>query len=280
MMPVRLLGLLCSLLLHAGLALPFLLWVGTSALEVGAGEDLFLIEQGIAIEGLVKLGEAETMTEAQDMPLAEASRAQPPLEEVKAVEPAEQAVKPEQETVRAEDQVEVVTAKDGPEQELETVEEATTEDLKPEELTAKPAEEQPVIEDEPPPELEQPRPKQMMAAQRIEQFAVQEQQSSGEEKKGGDASLRTAYLGKLRLHLERHKVRPEAKATGTAVVKFTVDASGKILTREITSSSRSKKLDDAAIATIERAAPFPPFPEGISQEPVVVSVPFRFRAQR
>jgi protein TonB len=117
----------------------------------------------------------------------------------------------------------------------------------------------------------------------VEQFAVEEQQSSGEEQKGGDASLRAAYLGKLRLHLERHKVRPEAKATGTAVVKFTVDAAGKIVAREITSSSGSKKLDAAAIATIatiERAAPFPPFPEGISQEPVVVSVPFKFRAGR
>jgi protein TonB len=64
------------------------------------------------------------------------------------------------------------------------------------------------------------------------------------------------------------------------VVKFTVDFSGKILSREITSSSGSKKLDDAAMATIERSAPFPPFPDGISREPVAVSVPFKFRAGR
>ena len=276
---MRLLGLLFSLLLHAGLALPFLLWAGSNALEVGAGEDALLIEQGIAIEGLVKLGEAETMAEAQDMPRAEASRVQPPLKEIKPVDPAEQPVAPEQETVKAEDQVEVIASNEGPEQEFKTVEEATTE-VKPEELTAKPTEEKPVVENKPPPEKEQPLPAQGMAAQRIEQLAVQEQQSSGEEQKGGDASLRTAYLGKLRMHLERHKVHPQAKTTGTAVVKFTVDASGKILTREITSSSGSKKLDDAAIATIERAAPFPPFPDGISQEPVVVSVPFKFRTGR
>jgi periplasmic protein TonB len=277
---VRLLGFLLAALLHAAVALPFLTWSGNNALETGTGDDVLRIEQGIAISGLVKLGEAETMAEAQDMPLAEASRAQPPLEEVKTVEPAEQPVAPEQETVQPEDQVEVITAKDDPEQDIKAVEEATTEDLKPEELTAKPPEEQPVIEDEPPPELEQPRPKQMMATPKIEQFAVEEQQSSSEEKKGGDASLRAAYLGKLRLHLERHKVRPEAKATGVAVVKFIIDPSGKILSREITSSSGSKKLDDAAIATIERSAPFPPFPSGISREPVVVSVPFKFRADR
>jgi protein TonB len=292
MTPVRLFGFLFSLVLHASFVLPFLLWAGTSALEVGADEDLLLIEQGIAIEGLVKLGEAELMTEAQDLPLAEASRAQPPLEEVKApepveqplleeaspVDPVEQPVTPEQETVKAEDQVEVIATEDGPEQELATAEQATTEAPKPEELSAKPPEEKPVAEGDP--ELEQPRPKQVMTAHRVQQFAVEEQQSSGEEQKGGDASLRAAYLGKLRLHLERHKVRPEAKATGTAVVKFTVDAAGKIVAREITSSSGSKKLDAAAIATIERAAPFPPFPEGISQEPVVVSVPFKFRAGR
>jgi periplasmic protein TonB len=261
---VRLLGFLFAALLHAAVALPFLTWSGNNALETGAGDDLLRIEQGIAISGLVKLGEAETMAEAQDMPLAEASRAQPPLEEVETFEPAEQSVAPQ----------------DGPEQDIKAVEEATTEDLEPEELTAKPAEEQPVIEDETPPELEQPRPKQMMAAQKIEQFAVEEQQSSSEEKAGGDATLRAAYLGKLRLHLERHKIRLEAKATGVAVVKFAVDASGKILSREITSSSGSKKLDDAALATIERSAPFPPFPNGISREPVVVSVPFKFRTGR
>jgi protein TonB len=277
---VRLLGFLLAALLHAAVALPFLTWSGNSALETGAGDDLLRIEQGIAISGLVKLGEAETMAEAQAMPLAEASRTQPPLEEVKTAEPAEQPVAPEQETVRPEHQVEVIAAQDGPEQDIKAVEEATTEDLKPEEVTAKPPEEEAVIDEEPPPELEQPRPKQMMAAQKVEQFAVEEQQSSSEEKQGGDATLRAAYLGKLRLHLERHKVRPEAKATGVAVVKFTVDASGKILSREITSTSGSKKLDAAALATIERSAPFPPFPDGISPEPVVVSVPFKFRAGR
>jgi protein TonB len=294
MTPVRFLALAFSLVLHTGLVLPFLFWTGTRALEVGAGEDALLIEQGIAIEGLVKLGDAETMTEAQNMPLAEASQAQPPLEEIKAVEPveqppieeatpvdpAEQPVTPEQETVRAGDQVEVIAARDGPEQELESVEEVTTESLKPEELGEQQPEERPVVEDKPSPKMDQPRPEQVMTTHRVEQLAVQEQQSSSEEQKGGDASLRTAYLGKLRMHIERHKVRPQAKATGTAVVKFTVDASGKILTREITTSSGSKKLDDAAIATIERAVPFPPFPDGISRDPVVVSVPFKFRAGR
>jgi protein TonB len=278
---IRLIGLVFSLLLHAAFALPFLTLAGSTALEVGAGEDLLLIEQGIAIEGLLKLGEAPTTTEAQEMPLTEASQAQPPIEEVRAVEPEEMPAEPQQETALPDDLIEVIAAKEGPQHEIKSVEEAPpAEELVPDELTDRHSK-QPVVEDGPPPPvLEQPRPSQMMAVQQIEQFAVQEQQSSSEKKAGGDATLRAAYLGKLRIHLERHKVRPEAKATGTAVVKFAVDPSGKILSREITTSSGSKKLDDAAIATIERSAPFPRFPDGISREPVVVSVPFKFRAGR
>jgi protein TonB len=280
-MAVRVLGFLLSAALHAALALPFLAFSGIRALEIGAGDDLLRIEQGIAIEGLVKLGEAETTAEAQDMPLVQASQAQPPIEEVKAVKPSEQPTRPEQETVPPADQVQIIGSTTGPEQEIETADELPPpEEPQPEEVAAKQPVQRPVVEDLPPPELKQPRPKQLAAIQQIEQFAVQEQQSSGEERKGGDATLRAAYLGKLRLHLERHKVRPEAKATGVAVVKFIVDPSGKILSREIISSSGSKKLDDAALATIERSAPFPPFPDGISRDPVVVSVPFKFRAGR
>jgi len=280
MLTVRLLGLLFSVLLHVVFAVPFLVSSGSDALYVGAGDDLLRIEQGIAIEGLVKLGEAETTTEAQDMPLAEASMAQPPVEELKAFEPSETPTPREQDTARSKDPLEVVTAKDGQEQDEKVAEVVPPEQPKPEVLMSDKPVERPVINDIPPPELDQPRPKQMMAVQSIEQFAVREQQSSGAEKTGGDATLRTAYLGKLRMHLERHKVQPEAKATGTAVVRFTVDPTGKILSREITSSSGSKKLDDAAIATIERSAPFPAFPDGIAREPVVVQVPFKFRSGR
>jgi protein TonB len=277
---VRLLGFLLSLALHAAFAVPFLTLAGSTALHSGTGDDLFTIEQGIAIEGLVKLGEAEATTEAQEMPLAEASQAQPPMEEVKAFQPSETATHAEQEAVKENDPLEVITAKEVEQRDLAQVEESRPEALKPEELKPDKPVEQPVLEPEPPQELDEPRPKQVMAAQQIEQFAVQEQQSSAEEKEGGQATLKMAYLGKLRMHLERHKVRPQAKATGTAVVKFTIDSSGKILSHEITASSGSKKLDDAAIATIERSAPFPPFPDGVTQEPVVVSVPFKFRAGR
>src|SRR5919106_6856037 len=112
MTTIRLIGFVLAAVLHAAFALPFLTSPGSRALDRGAGDDLLRIEQGIAIAGVVKLGEAETTAEAQDMPMVQASRAQPELEEVKAVETPEELPKPVQETIKADDQVEVISAKE------------------------------------------------------------------------------------------------------------------------------------------------------------------------
>ncbi len=95
-------------------------------------------------------------------------------------------------------------------------------------------------------------------------------------KSGGEATSHSKYLGKLRTHLEKRKVNPRTRQVGTAVVRFTVDAAGQLLTREIATSSGNKQLDEAAIASVEKAAPFPAMPEDLVSGPIVVSVPFRF----
>jgi protein TonB len=41
-------------------------------------------------------------------------------------------------------------------------------------------------------------------------------------------------------------------------------------------SSGSKLLDDAAMAALDRAAPFPPLPQEIARAPLEVQVPFNF----
>ena len=41
-------------------------------------------------------------------------------------------------------------------------------------------------------------------------------------------------------------------------------------------SSGSKVLDDAAMAALDRAAPFPPMPQEIARGRCEVQVPFRF----
>lgn len=80
---------LISLALHGALALFFLLPAGGAALEQGSGQDLMVVEQGIAIEGMAKLGEDEASIDPVEAPPVQTSEATPPPEEVKPVEEAE-----------------------------------------------------------------------------------------------------------------------------------------------------------------------------------------------
>lgn len=59
-------------------------------------------------------------------------------------------------------------------------------------------------------------------------------------------------------------------------MRFTVGQQGELLSSEITKSSGHRTLDDAAMASITRAAPFPPMPSEANDGPLVVSVPFKF----
>jgi periplasmic protein TonB len=103
------------------------------------------------------------------------------------------------------------------------------------------------------------------------------EQSSSEAKTGStDTTQFKLYLGKLSEVVQKAAVNPRSRLTGTVWVKFKVSPSGDLISREVKTSSGSKVLDDAAIAAIERAAPFPPIPREASNEPVTISVPFKF----
>jgi protein TonB len=229
-MPLRILTWLISLGIHGGLALAMLLPAGGAALQTGAGEDMMVVEQGIAIEGFAKMGEDQVSLEEVEATPVMAAVSQPLPEEVEPIE-----------------EQEVISSKEGPQQE----------DLK------EPEEEV----------VEQPLPPQVAAVQQESVVAMRE--SSGQEQKGGDATAHSQYVGALRTHLERHKINPRTNLIGTAVVRFKVNAAGELLKREIATSSGKKALDDAALASIEKSAPFPKMPEGLS-ETIELSVPFRF----
>ncbi len=59
------------------------------------------------------------------------------------------------------------------------------------------------------------------------------------------------------------------------MLRFTVGLHGDLLSHSVAQSSGSKELDDAAIAALERSAPFPAMPEAIAK-PMPLTVPFRF----
>lgn len=253
-MALRLITWLVSLGIHGAFA-AVMLWPSSSgaALEQGTGDDIMMIEQGIALQGVAKLGEDVVSVEAVEAPPVQTAAAQP-LEQIEAVE--EQKELPVEDVPEVEPIEDTVVASEtGPENELV---EPTKEELK-----------------EPEPEVkEQPLPQQVATVQQETVIAMRE--SSGDEKKGGDATAHRAYLGKLRTHLERSKVNPRTTLIGTAVVRLTVKSDGELVAHRIVKSSGSKQLDNAALASIERASPFPAIPDEVGEETIEVSVPFKF----
>jgi len=231
-MPLRLITWMVSAGLHLGLLFAFIGVSTGRALDEGSGGDQFVVEQGIALEGVAKLGEAEEMIETVDIP---------PVQQVSNPDPVEE-VEPELADIVSSTNSEAVD---------------------------------PLVVEEPKP-VEEEKPVAVPVEEQAPQIATLIEKSSGAAQEGGDSTIRMAYLGTLRKTLERSKVNPRSRMSGTVMVRFTVGPMGEVLTHEVTQSSGSKLLDDAAIAALERAAPFPPMPEGISGKPLEVQVPFKF----
>jgi protein TonB len=279
-MALRLFTLLVSLGVHLAAALFMLVPAGGHAIEEGAGQDIMVVEQGIALEGVAKLGEDEVTVDEVDVQPTEMAMAVP--EQVMPVEQDDVPVEDTPEEVKPVEQDTILSSDQGPEQDTAWTDPEKVEEIKPEELTEpvqkvveeKKPEEVKEVTEKKPDELPQPLPPQIAA---LEQEAVIAQhESSGAEKKGGSTTAQRAYLGKLRTHLEQNKVNPRTQIVGTALVQFTVDAEGAVTSRKIVKSSGSEPLDEAALASIDRASPFPPIPKDVGRRTMQVSVPFKF----
>lgn len=86
----------------------------------------------------------------------------------------------------------------------------------------------------------------------------------------------------IRPHVMRHYGYP-ASANGRAgvvVVNFTITRQGRLVSRSIAKSSGHAELDSAALATIQRAQPFPPAPPGLNDPQFSFSLPMRYNAAR
>lgn len=236
-MEIRIITVLLSSFFHAVFAAWLLITPGVASLEKGSDNDDFVVQNGIAIEGISTWGNDDANLDAQEAI---------PLEESK----ARQEIKEEKKTEEIETS-ELITSENGPEEEreLEKIPEPSQQEL----------------------------PKQIATLEQSEQISIDAKRAATLEKSGGDANAHSIYLGKLRTHLEKRKVNPKSKLTGKTVVRFTVDSTGNLLTNEIAESSGIKVLDEAALASVKKAAPFPAMPQEIIRgEPLVVSVPFRF----
>lgn len=84
------------------------------------------------------------------------------------------------------------------------------------------------------------------------------------------------YLAQVMAQL--HRAKPaSAGQTGRAVVRFSILRSGAAGTVSLASSSGSSVIDQAALAMVRRAAPFPPLPTEYGPATMPLTVPVAFR---
>lgn len=94
------------------------------------------------------------------------------------------------------------------------------------------------------------------------------------------AGVEAAYGRKLLSHVERRKRYPAAaraaNATGAVKLSVTIDRAGQLRSARVTKGSGHAVLDDEALATARRAAPYPAPPDGVGGKTFAFSVTLRF----
>ena len=133
-----------------------------------------------------------------------------------------------------------------------------------------------------------PKPPEPVKEKPVEKTkkSVQRQQSSPKTKRrarsavapnpgsAGSTNALPNYKSLISAHINRFK-RP-ASGSGTAVVSFVVDRSGRVVSRRLARSSGNSAADAEAMATIARAAPMPAFPAAVTQSRLAFTQAIRF----
>jgi periplasmic protein TonB len=129
------------------------------------------------------------------------------------------------------------------------------------------------------PERERPHepPKKSSTATRVQPSRVATAPTSGAAAIGARQS-HASWLNLLAAHLARYKrYPPEAVAqhsTGTVRLSFTMDRSGRVVSRHIEGSSGSAALDHEALSMVERAQPLPVPPDMEPRKTLTVPIHF------
>ncbi|MCK9909844.1 energy transducer TonB, partial [Microbacteriaceae bacterium K1510] len=86
------------------------------------------------------------------------------------------------------------------------------------------------------------------------------------------------------LHLNKHKRYPsearEKGEEGVAVVWFSIDRSGKVVTGKLQKSCGSTMLDKEAVEVLSRASPFPRPPSDMTDVSFSFALPIRFQIKK
>lgn len=84
---------------------------------------------------------------------------------------------------------------------------------------------------------------------------------------------RRQYMTQLWSHLARFRP-PRIRGHGTATVAFTLAVDGGLLEARLSSASNNQALNRAALATVRKAAPFPPLPRELAPGPCRFEIAF------
>lgn len=94
------------------------------------------------------------------------------------------------------------------------------------------------------------------------------------------AAAALTYRERLAAHLRRFQEYPPAARAageqGTAMLSFTVNRNGRVLTSRLAGSSGHASLDAETLAMIRRAQPLPAFPPEMKQATVSFTIPVHF----
>ncbi len=84
------------------------------------------------------------------------------------------------------------------------------------------------------------------------------------------------YLGMVRMMIENHKLYPhtarQRQIQGRAVVRFVVSADGSVTDVALVETSRHGILDNAALAAVKDAGPFPRPPMHLFNGPIPLEI--------
>ena len=78
-----------------------------------------------------------------------------------------------------------------------------------------------------------------------------------------DAAYQQQVFGKVAKHWAMPGPKDAPKPGEKAVVQVLIDGNGKLLSAAVSLQSGSAKWDDAALAAVKRAAPFPKLPKSL-----------------
>jgi protein TonB len=98
---------------------------------------------------------------------------------------------------------------------------------------------------------------------------------------GGNPGARRDYMQTIAAILAREKRYPRRarlrRAEGTGHLRFTLDASGRVVAQSLARSTGHDSLDAEIAALLRRAAPLPPIPAEVGRDELEILVPIQFR---